>query len=147
MPKGVRNPFNEPPKPKPNFKSAFDEIDTESGQIDKPFITLDGGSFGLVITGVKSADDAAKLLVTMITDISKEHSHFLVRHGVRIGCTVHAGEVILKTAEGSLTVFIGEDVDKKDKEELAFRRIASTLKKLSIKEVLAKYNVRVYERG
>lgn len=149
-PPGVFNPFvaKKKKKKKSKFKSAFDEVDTESGVIIEPKATLDGDTYVIELRGVTDIGEAADRLISLLYAVNREHEVALKRYGVRVvgahaKITAANDELVLERSNGSICVFTGET----DKNETAvFRRIGYTLTKLPIAELLSKHKVHIYRR-
>jgi len=146
---GIFNPFAKKKKKKPKFKSAFDEIDTESGRINEPTAQLDGETYVIEIRGIKDPKKIGPHLVALLYAVNREHQEELEKNGVRIfapnePASPTADELVLKQSNGSVCVYVGND-DKN--EEAVFRRIGYALTKLPITDLLSKYKTRVYRRG
>ncbi len=151
-PTGVFNPFiskkKKKKKKKPDFQSAFDSADTESGVVIEPKATLDGDTYVLVLTGVTMISEAADRLVSLLYAVNREHEQALKRNGIRIveahsQISAAEDEMILARSNGSICVYTGKD----DKTETAvFRRIGHVLSILPVAEILTKHKVHIYRR-
>jgi len=146
-PKGIFNPFAPKKKKKPTIQD-FEERKTESGIVMEPSVTFDGDSYSLKFEGITDLKEATARLTSLLYDVSRVHGATLTANGI----VVKPGEpqppmkdeMALAGPNYGLTVYVGNPPHTED---MAYRRIAYTLKKLAINGVLAKYKATVSERG
>lgn len=147
LPQGIFNPYAPPKKKKPQIQ-ALDKRKTESGVIVEPSVTFDGDSYRLKFEGINNIDQAKERLTHLLHEVSKEHGVMLSTNGITVmegnPTPPQADEMSLKGPKFSIIVYVGEPPHTED---MAYRRIAYTLKKLSVPRILAKYKATVNERG
>ncbi len=147
MTTGVFNPYvakKKKKKPPPTFGNPAEEIILGN-------IRLDGDSYVLELQHADLKDIPARL-GALLKDVSKDHGHILVRHGIDIlppGHTrqLEAGEVSLPTPDGHICVFIGEhDSNQREAEIQVFRRLACALREVP-RTILVKNQAKILERA
>lgn len=147
LPTGIFNPYTPKKKKKPPIQ-ALDNRKTESGIIIEPSVTFDGDSYRLKFEGIKNVQQATERLTQLLNEVAKHHEPTLDLNGISVflgvAPTPQPDEMSLIGPQYSITVYVGEPPHTED---LAYRRIAYTLKKLPIANLLAKYRATVNERG
>ena len=145
--KGIFDPFTKPrsKKKKKNPRmSTLEETNLEEGIFIPPSVTLDGDSYGLIIVGTSKPEKAAKRVVDIIYAVNSEHQDDLNMHGIFVEKPAEEDEVILKAGNKYITVYV--EPGTQDEVPL-YRRIAHTLLRLPVRDILDHHKTKVYERG
>jgi hypothetical protein len=152
MPKGIFNPFKEPEKPKPKFKSPIQDLyDTEIGGSEpKGGVRLDGDTYVLWLLETL-VEEVPSRLGALIQEVATAHPGQLLRYGIHLvplGDTyaTETTDSVLKTPQGRLHVHTGILKEGDDAEILAFRRIGHALHSINVPDILKKHNAKIIVR-
>lgn len=147
LPAGIFNPYAPKKKKKPALQ-ALEDRKAESGVLIEPSVTFDGDSYRLRFEGIKNVQQAIERLTLLLGEVSKQHEVTLSINGISVfkgkPPVPQHDEMALEGPQFSIVVYVGKPPHTED---MAYRRIAYTLKKLSIANLLAKYRATVNERG
>ena len=151
---GIHNPYKEeiPEEKKPDFiqDNVGEDFDSESVTIP-PSVTLDGGKYGIEITGVDTPEGAGDKLLTLLYALDVHQRRRMRQFGVTIlppdsidHYQMPPDELMLKMENRAVTVYVGTDyVD----ETPVYKRLGHALLNLGASALLKTHKIRVYERG
>lgn len=149
MTTGIHNPFA-PPEPRKPKEKKIDKFEIghdtqEREQIAPPSVELDGKSYVLVFYGIETIQEAATKLMSLLYEVAKTNRPYLERFGIYVGPRiVKEDERALTLGGRQLTVYAPEDCHS---EEAIYRRVAHALLGLPVRDMLKRFNARVFERG
>lgn len=145
----IRNPFQkEESKPKPLFKSAFDDgVDTEKPKILPPEIILDGGKYSVYIKNADTVRKAGERILAFFYALDLKAQKRSNNLGIKIPAssieTTSEGDIVLKYGEKTIFIYVGEDKSP----ENAYRRIGYVMQGLGQPTLLKDYGIAVVERA
>jgi hypothetical protein len=145
----IRNPFQKKEdKPKPLFKSAFDEgVDTEKPVIPPPEIILDGGRYSIYIKNAETVKSAGERILAFFYALDPKAQKRSNNLGIKIAPSTTEGapegDISLKYGEKIIFIYVGDDKSP----ENAYRRIGYVMRGLEQPTLLKNYGLTVVERA
>lgn len=151
---GIFNPFDEPKKPKTEYKSPFaqDPRELRGDRLNPkvmPSISLDGDKYVVEFNGAISLEDVRRILYELLEELSQnpKNEKYLRLNGVRLvpakeDPNLDKEEMLLALPQGGIVVhagFNGTEID-------IYRRLGYALCAMDDR-ILKKHHVNVYTRG